>query len=91
MFKCGCKKKYDNFLEQSRALLSIDKGFTILVNKREVSHNTLQEMEKEIMHTIKDSLDLLIRLLQPVVQDLEKINKDMEQEMQETTRMAFSR
>ena len=80
------KEKYDDFLEHSRVLLSIDEGFSVFMNKREVSHETLQEMKKEIMPTISSSLDLLVKLVKPVVQELEKMHRDIEREIQKTVK-----
>ncbi|HEV3270351.1 MAG TPA: hypothetical protein VGZ69_06890, partial [Candidatus Rhabdochlamydia sp.] len=88
--KVDLKKDYEYFLKQARDLLSIDQEFTIFKNKCEISYTTLQATEKEIMSTMERSLDLFIKLLQPVIDQVEKINRDIEKEVQETTEIVFA-
>ncbi|MEK7339330.1 MAG: hypothetical protein AABZ92_01290, partial [Verrucomicrobiota bacterium] len=88
--KVDLKKDYEYFLKQARDLLSIDQGFTIIKNKGEVSYTTLQAAEKEMVSTMERSLDLFIKLLQPVIDQMEKINRDIEKEVQETTEIVFA-
>ncbi|PWU14216.1 MAG: hypothetical protein C5B45_04880 [Chlamydiae bacterium] len=74
------KKDYDCFLRESRALSSVDKGFSITMGgKQTASHETLQKAEEKITAVIGRSLDLFIRLLDPVVNELKEIDKDIKE------------
>ena len=80
------KKDSDHFLVQARALLSTDEGFTAVTANGEFSHKTLHEAKEAIMNTMELSLDLFINLLHPVIDEMEKIDKDIEEEIRNLQR-----
>lgn len=77
------QREYKNLLKQSCALLSTEQGFHVIgKNGQKISHQTLQEIEDRIISIVESSLDLLIKLVRPIAQELEKVNNDIEEEIQ---------
>lgn len=78
----GLKKNYERFLSQARVLSSVDQEFsTIMRGNTTVSYETLESEERKIIDVIESSLGLFIRLLHPVIEEIETINENIAREL----------
>lgn len=82
------KKNYERFLRESCALSSVDEGFSVTMDEKQiVSQETLQMEEEKITEIIECSLNLFIKLLHPVVNEMKKINNDIEEGIKSLNRL----